>query len=80
MNKMTQNGFRYMNEQGAEVDSRFLTSVDVDLRVVLCWDSDNIDVELVVEEPNTRIASSFTVGFQISRSKQWLFSKEQSLM
>lgn len=59
------------------IDSRFLTHMPVDIRVVLNWDADNTDVDLWVTDPNGekcffshkntkiggRISNDFTQGY-----------------
>jgi len=42
-----------------QVDKRFAIDMDVDLRIVIQWDTDMTDVELLVMEPNGELCYSF---------------------
>ena len=52
INFMKHKSFTFQNAQNYETDKRFLSEVEVDIRAVLYWDSDNTNVELVCEEPD----------------------------
>jgi len=41
------------------IDFDLLKSIDLDIRIVLTWDSDNTNVELEIIEPNNEICNSF---------------------
>ncbi|KAH3764700.1 actin family [Pelomyxa schiedti] len=41
------------------IDARMLSDVRIDLRVVLSWNTDNTDVELIITEPSTDVCNSF---------------------
>ena len=44
-----------------QIDKRLVSPMDVDIRVVMCWDTDLIDVELQCLEPSGDLAYSFNV-------------------
>jgi len=59
LNMMKFKGFSYQNEQRFKTDKRFVNEMDVDLRVILCWDTDLINIELECEEWNGQKCNSF---------------------
>lgn len=42
-----------------EMNHHFYQSMDVDIRIIVSWDTDLTDVELIVNEPNNEICSCF---------------------
>jgi Ca-activated chloride channel family protein len=56
---MKQRGLAFHNQQNVSLDPRYLHLLDVDLRVVLSWDHDMVDVELQCEEPTGDVCSAF---------------------
>jgi len=56
---MKEKGFAYHNQQQIVIDRRFVSQMDLDLRVVLSWDFDEIDIQLQCNEPNGDICSPF---------------------
>ena len=68
---MKYGSFAFHNVQNYQMDKRLLSPVDVDIRVVLYWDADNTNVELMVEEPNKETCFAFNnhskIGGMMSR-------------
>ena len=58
-NKMKQLGYLYKNEQNVTIDKRYIANMEVDIRVVITWDQDNVDVELHCEEPTGERCNAF---------------------
>jgi len=51
-------GFNFQNQQNIQIDRRLIYEIDVDIRVILMWDTDMIDLELHCTEPNGEICNS----------------------
>jgi len=51
-------GYTYQNQQNFKVDTRIDYYMDIDVRVVISWDADMVDVELQCVEPGGEICSS----------------------
>jgi len=59
VNMMRYKGLTFQTQQNFKIDKRFLSDMDVDIRVVLCWDADGVDVELQCLEWNNEKCHSF---------------------
>lgn len=55
-------GFAFHNLQNFQVDKRFITDMDTDIRVTISWDIDNHDVELHCVEPDGQTCFSLCVN------------------
>eukprot|EP01114_Cavostelium_apophysatum_P023555 TRINITY_DN890_c0_g1_i4.p1 TRINITY_DN890_c0_g1~~TRINITY_DN890_c0_g1_i4.p1 ORF type:complete len:1759 (-),score=363.22 TRINITY_DN890_c0_g1_i4:29-5305(-) len=60
LKQMKESGFSFHNQQNFRVDKRFLSEMDADIRVVIQWDADLINVELQCVEWNGDICNSFS--------------------
>ena len=59
--KLKHLGFLYDSKLDFSIDKRYLTSMEVDIRVTISWDVDEHDIELYCVEPNNEICYSFSV-------------------
>jgi len=56
---MDTSGFSFHNQQNIQINSRWRQHLESDLRIVLRWDCDLVNVELLVSEPNDYQCSPF---------------------
>ncbi len=69
---MHNKGYTFHSIQNVTVDKRLIQLLDVDIRVVISWDQDLVDVELAVEEPTGEVCNAFKnvtrIGGTVSRN------------
>jgi len=84
LNLMNARGFSQQNQQNVTVDKRLVRLLDCDVRVVMSWDTDGIDVQLSCLEPTGQKCNCFNnhteLGGMVSRDFTGGYGPEEYLI